>query len=422
MAPTAIPDDYYAILEVAPTATPETITKSYRRLALLRHPDKNPSSDATKVFQLLNNSYEILMDESKRREYDRTYPQIAKTRLRTTQPTPRKPSTKYFPVRPKTRPAATPQTPPNPPQEPGPTLFTSEPKNEPPSEAKDLSALKAIFIRKQERASRFAKEQKECEDVIREINKRIRQLQNAIRELDIRRKAEEAEKLDEAVNGWSAWLISSFGKKPAETEEEKQQKMRERIERLNTRTSKEKSLQKKELELKDKKKALALLREKFVAANSQDDDIKREVVRGASQQQKRERKAAEDRGKAEDARTKQERERKEKARAKEEAEEKPNSEQTRKDEAKKLREDFQSNSTEPKTPNDYTGSEDTTQSSASASTSRSARGLCSHDGCWLKIEGRMACEYCFNTYNYLLQCPHCKMDACSACQQTLRPW
>ncbi|TVY89832.1 Chaperone protein DnaJ, partial [Lachnellula willkommii] len=390
MAPTTIPDDYYAILEVAPTATPETITKSYRRLALLRHPDKNPSSDATKVFQLLNNSYEILMDESKRREYDRIYPQITKTRLRTTQQTPRKPSTKSFPVRPKTRPAATPQTPPNPPQEPGPTPFTSEPKNEPTSEAKDLSALKAIFMRKQERASRFAKEQKECQDVIREINKRIRQLQNAIRELDIRRKAEEAEKLDETVNGWSAWLISPFGKKPAETEEEKQQKTRERIERLNTRTSKEKSLQKKELELKDKKKALALLREKFVAANSQDDDIRREVVRGASQQQKRQRKAAEDRGKAEDARTKQERGRKEKARAKEEAEEKSNSEQTRKDEAKKLREDFQSNSTEPKTPNDHAGSEDTTQSSASASTSRSARGLCSHDGCWLKIEGRMA--------------------------------
>ena len=60
MAPAAITDDYYMILEVAQTATPETITKSYRRLALLRHPDKNPSHDATKVFQLVCNIFSLL--------------------------------------------------------------------------------------------------------------------------------------------------------------------------------------------------------------------------------------------------------------------------------------------------------------------------------------------------------------------------
>ncbi|TVY38564.1 Chaperone protein DnaJ [Lachnellula subtilissima] len=118
MAPVAITHDYYTILEVAPTASLETITKSYRRLALLRHPDKNPSCDATNLFQLLSMGHDILKDESNRREYDRIYPQIAKTRPTTTQQTPRKPGTKPAPTpstsQSKTRPTTTPQTPRNP--------------------------------------------------------------------------------------------------------------------------------------------------------------------------------------------------------------------------------------------------------------------------------------------------------------------
>jgi preprotein translocase subunit Sec63 len=57
MAPAPITDDYYMILEVAQTASSEAITKSYKRLALLRHPDRNTRSNATETFQLVRDMH-----------------------------------------------------------------------------------------------------------------------------------------------------------------------------------------------------------------------------------------------------------------------------------------------------------------------------------------------------------------------------
>lgn len=55
MAPAEITEDYYAVLEVSQTACPDTIRKSYRRLAVLLHPDKNPNKpNATAAFQLVS--------------------------------------------------------------------------------------------------------------------------------------------------------------------------------------------------------------------------------------------------------------------------------------------------------------------------------------------------------------------------------
>jgi curved DNA-binding protein CbpA len=51
MAPTAVTEDYYMVLEVDQTATLLQITKSYKRLALKLHPDRNAMPDATQAFQ-----------------------------------------------------------------------------------------------------------------------------------------------------------------------------------------------------------------------------------------------------------------------------------------------------------------------------------------------------------------------------------
>lgn len=53
MAPSPITEDYYMVLEVEQTAAPEVIVKSYKRLALKLHPDRNIKYNATEAFQLV---------------------------------------------------------------------------------------------------------------------------------------------------------------------------------------------------------------------------------------------------------------------------------------------------------------------------------------------------------------------------------
>jgi hypothetical protein len=62
--------DYYAILQVHPSAVPEIIQAAYKRLALIHHPDRDPSPDAVRRMALINEAYEVLSDPSRRRAYD----------------------------------------------------------------------------------------------------------------------------------------------------------------------------------------------------------------------------------------------------------------------------------------------------------------------------------------------------------------
>ena len=62
--------DYYAILQVKPGANLPEIKKSYRRLALQFHPDKNPENPMAKEkFQELTEAYNVLGDARKREQY-----------------------------------------------------------------------------------------------------------------------------------------------------------------------------------------------------------------------------------------------------------------------------------------------------------------------------------------------------------------
>src|SRR5881628_3300780 len=64
--------DYYEVLEVARTATADEVKRSYRRLAVKYHPDKNPDDPhAEEKFKELGEAYEVLLDQDKRAAYDR---------------------------------------------------------------------------------------------------------------------------------------------------------------------------------------------------------------------------------------------------------------------------------------------------------------------------------------------------------------
>ena len=63
--------DYYKILGVPRGASAEEIKKTYRKLAMRYHPDRNPGDkQAEDRFKEINEAYQVLSDPQKRSRYD----------------------------------------------------------------------------------------------------------------------------------------------------------------------------------------------------------------------------------------------------------------------------------------------------------------------------------------------------------------
>lgn len=63
--------DFYKILWVEKNATSDEIKKTYRKLAMKYHPDRNKGDlEAEKKFKEINEAYDTLSDDKKRKQYD----------------------------------------------------------------------------------------------------------------------------------------------------------------------------------------------------------------------------------------------------------------------------------------------------------------------------------------------------------------
>ncbi|XP_069722426.1 dnaJ homolog subfamily B member 8 [Phaenicophaeus curvirostris] len=66
--------DYYKVLGLQKSASQDDVKKSYHKLALKWHPDKNPSNkeEAEKKFKAITEAYKVLSDPQERSLYDRS--------------------------------------------------------------------------------------------------------------------------------------------------------------------------------------------------------------------------------------------------------------------------------------------------------------------------------------------------------------
>lgn len=419
MAPVQITEDFYMVLEVEQTATIEVISRSYKRLALKRHPDRNAGRDTTAAFQLLGKAYETLKDESKRRAYDLLYPTIKRGHAS----------------------PATPRAPPAP---------NPQPQPAPSSEALQISKLEKS---KQERRARWWTQKSIFESAISKLQGEVRGLEEKIKSLE---KAAADEAVEEAwKKSWSAWVLSPIYKQAQLNEEEKATKERKKQERRIEKDLKERRLLLKKAELEKQEKLLKNSQGEIDSADRADDYTIRTLqakirAREAAEREERLKQQRE----AAAARKRQEEQEEAKRRKREyeewekrqreatEAWEKRQREATeerdrRYREAVEAREKRQREVAEElrkrraadtaaaaaarKRQEEQQGRASWTDFRDDDGKGFSAAGACVHDGWWPKVQGRTKCPECHDTWNYLLECPECKMKACPKCQSTIRP-
>ena len=79
--PTDATDDYYEILQISPSAEPETIHRVYRLLAQRLHPDNTETGNGA-AFRSISEAYQVLSDPERRAKYDVTHAQNRQARWR----------------------------------------------------------------------------------------------------------------------------------------------------------------------------------------------------------------------------------------------------------------------------------------------------------------------------------------------------
>jgi hypothetical protein len=338
-----------------------------------------------------------LKDASKRREYDLIYPSIKQSH----------PSSQTF-------------------QTPRPASSTTS-QSEALHEAAQIAALHKS---KHERSVRWQTKKATFDASILEMQKHIRELEQAIKNLKSIAAAEAA--AEAYKKSWGAWLLSPIYKQAEDTEEQKARKDREKQERRIEKDMKERRLMLKKEGLSQEQSRLRKAKEEADAAILIDENKIRiikvmQMAREARERQERDRVERErieqilkqqqeqwEKQQREAAETLRKRQAEQRA-----AEERRQAallaaqQALRQEQARKLQEELKRSERQWKQHVHYDYSEYKIPPVPEIS--------CDHDGWWPKVQGRTACPTCSEVWTYLLECPGCTMKACPRCQSAIRP-
>jgi len=275
---------------------------------------------------------------------------------------------------------------------------------------------------------------------------------------------------------WWTYVTSPFYASPKETEEEKQTREVERLQRLASKRIKEQDLAEKESKIKRWRDALEDANNKIAAEKAKEEEearsraakiqeqlrreqeARRRAEQQAAEEERRKRleeiqarmrqeqaaraarktqeaceaqqrawKAAEERRKAEENRRAEERrqaEEKRKAKERRQAEEKRKVKEKQRAEAEKRARAASWAETVRKAQqgrNDWFEPEVPSYSFSRASAPNKTSSACRHELFWPKLNGSHICQNCHGIQRrFAFQCPGCSMIACASCRQTIR--
>lgn len=283
----------------------------------------------------------------------------------------------------------------------------------------------------QERLQPLEKQRSQHEGSIFEANRVIRRLTAELKKIQDLDK-EELRKQNERNSWWTYITAPVYGKAP-ESEEEKQKRESERLQRLATRSIKSNELRQREAVLKVFESALKDTVAKIAAERTKyEHELRAQRVRREEQLRKEERvKQEADRKRrlyeqqqrerqaeiaAEQARLKREELKKEALRVAKEVRE---AEAAR--ERARVAREAELMQRQERTNGRIREAQIRAAQRAQESRQRAKPGTCQHKAFWPKIEGRHVCGSCHKKQNlFAFQCPGCQIIACAPCRQNIR--
>ncbi|KAL6407957.1 hypothetical protein AUP68_08999 [Ilyonectria robusta] len=404
--------DLYAVLELPRTAEPDAVKAAYRRLAKLRHPDKNPSDpNATANFQKLHDAYSTLSDPLKRRQHDLQYqpPRAANTSQNGAQ-------------------GAHTET-------PSPWTFN----NRKPSQFSETNEMRKHRQRQEELENLQQTLNQQRTGIEKDLLSAKANLQERKAALG-RLMAEAAkDKRDEAArSGWFGFL---WRLTPEQEEERDRRATARRTGMLVIEAQIEQRIsvlkQKEELLQKALDGILEVIRQKAAAKNQYDWARKAEQTRQQEEEQRRSAEARSERQRREKAAQEAEARRRsdEAARAAEaqrarQATEAQNRKQAAEEAARRFKQAYeaakaeskaQRESDKPKWKGQGTGETEKSRQGRTPKYSERQGGSCQHRAWWDQIPGPGSCQRCQRrTPRFAFRCPGCEMIACAGCRVALR--